>query len=158
MNFGLVNKPKSPGATMRVWEIADDITRRSGREAKRKEVIEAYVSEGGNLNTASTQYYYWKTARAEEKTGEVHAVGSPPPKRLKVADNGALTLSSEITRCLDLGPGDVVEARVVNGEIRLISTHELVRRAKGALADMKAGEESIVDEFLAGRRASWGEE
>ena len=42
--------------TGRVWEVADMLTRRFGRRADRKSVIEAYAAEGGNVGTGATQY------------------------------------------------------------------------------------------------------
>ena len=48
-------RPKS-GKTARVWEIADALTSQTKKRARRKDVIQIYASEGGNPNTASTQY------------------------------------------------------------------------------------------------------
>ncbi len=56
----------SVGKTRRVWQIADELTARSGRLARRADVVKAYMSEGGNANTASTQYSHWKKAQHSE--------------------------------------------------------------------------------------------
>jgi hypothetical protein len=58
------NPNKRPGAgtiTGRVWDIADQIQQKSGN-AEREEVIKACMEEGININTASTQFSYWKKA------------------------------------------------------------------------------------------------
>lgn len=48
-----------PGTkTRRVWEIADEIKKKFGK-ADREAVIKACMSEGLNINTASTQFSYW---------------------------------------------------------------------------------------------------
>lgn len=50
-----------PGTmTGRVWDIAEEITRETGRCAERSEVIERFTAQGGNRGTASTTYYRWK--------------------------------------------------------------------------------------------------
>jgi hypothetical protein len=46
--------------TGQVWDIADEITRQTGRCAERSEVIERFAAQGGNRGTASTTYYKWK--------------------------------------------------------------------------------------------------
>ena len=59
-----VGRPKS-GATARVWEIADEVSREKGRLAERREVVSRIVAEGGNRSTAGTQYGKWKKAASE---------------------------------------------------------------------------------------------
>lgn len=158
MNHGLINKPKGPGATRRVWEIADEITGSSGRTARRKDVIDAYVSEGGNANTASTQYYYWKAAQEAEADG----AGAPGELlgsvHLRVDREGRLTLPAEVVRALRLGEDGIVSIRVEDGELRMIAPKEAVRKVQGLLAKLKRPGESVVDDFLAERRAMWGED
>ena len=52
-------KPRSGTKTRRIWDIADEITARTGRPALRQEVINAAQKEGLNPNTARTQYGRW---------------------------------------------------------------------------------------------------
>lgn len=54
-------RPRAGTITGRVWEIADQIQRGSGK-AEREAVIKACMSEGININTASTQFSYWRKA------------------------------------------------------------------------------------------------
>jgi len=51
-------EPTKPGATKRVWEIADGM-----QGASRAEVVAACLAEGINRNTAGTQYSHWKRVR-----------------------------------------------------------------------------------------------
>jgi hypothetical protein len=44
-----------------VWEIADRILKETGT-ANREAVTKACMQEGININTASTQYSYWRKA------------------------------------------------------------------------------------------------
>ncbi len=57
MTSSLNRRPPSDSATGRVWDIADEKTQETGRKASRKEVVERYLADGGNGNTASTQYH-----------------------------------------------------------------------------------------------------
>ena len=58
---GTLQYPR-PGAgtkTGRVWEVADRILKETGT-ANREAVTKACMQEGININTASTQYSYWR--------------------------------------------------------------------------------------------------
>lgn len=52
--------PRAGTLTGRVWEIADAITRRQQRPARRSEVLAEYEAEGGNAATGATQYARWR--------------------------------------------------------------------------------------------------
>ncbi len=72
-------RPLAGTITGRVWDIADEITRKKGRCAERSEVIERFAAQGGNKGTASTTYYNWKrvydartlTHATEVKPGDI---------------------------------------------------------------------------------------
>jgi hypothetical protein len=69
-----VSRPRPGGATARVWELADEISSREGRPAVRKEVMDQFVAEGGNISTAATQYGRWrKFYGIEAQPRRVHA-------------------------------------------------------------------------------------
>lgn len=143
------------GATRRVWDLADQITRDKGRLARRKEVIERFVAEGGNPNTASTQYQHWKSEQTAEDDGVPVDLG---PVRLSVAPDGRLVIPADIRRAMRLDAGGAVLAEVVNGELRVTSARAAVERLQRLLRPLKSGTDSIVDEFLAERRTLWGDE
>ena len=54
-------RPGVETITGRVWEIADQIQKQSG-QADRETVIKGCMAEGININTASTQFSYWRKA------------------------------------------------------------------------------------------------
>jgi hypothetical protein len=54
-------RPSEGTITGQVWEIADKIQEQTGR-AEREDVIKACMSKGININTASTQFSYWRKA------------------------------------------------------------------------------------------------
>ena len=159
-------RPRPGTRTGRVWEIADEITREKGRRAERREVVERYVAENGKRNTASTQFQYWKRHHEErqEKPRSVSAPASPgelrevDPQPLKVASDGRVLLPLEMREAMVLGEDGRVTARVEAGELRLVSPAVAVRRIQARMRKFKKPGESIVDRFLAERRALWGEE
>ena len=81
------SRPSPETQTGQVWDLADEITRKTGRCAERREVVERFAARGGNRNTASTTYYKWKdhhdarsTPLASDQRRETGptAVNSPP--------------------------------------------------------------------------------
>lgn len=176
-----------PGTrTGRVWEVADEITRETGRRASRGAVIDRIVAEAGNPATASTQYQYWKVAqdlgeqpeqpaatskRAARKRGRHYDVGGwrpPDPARaelpdvgarpLKIGGDGRVVVPEEMREAMLLDGEGRVTARVARGELRLVSRAVAIKHMQLEARDCKAPGESVVDEFLANRREMWGED
>ena len=162
-NQPVVRERPHPGTlTGRVWEIADEITHEKGRRAERREVIERYVAENGNRNTAGTQYQYWKKHHEEPRSvsvptssGELREV---EPQPLKVASDGRVLIPLDMREAMVLGEDGRVTARVEAGELRLVSPAVAVRQVQARMQKFKKPGESIVDQFLAERRALWREE
>ena len=150
------------GWTARVWEIADEITRERGRRAERREVRERVLAEGGNENTANTQYQRWKEQCDAEPADRATAVSGPgrdvPPQLLRVAPDGRFVIPLELRRAMQLGEDGQVSARVTAGELRLVSQAVALRRVQARLRRYKKPGESVVNQFLAERRSMWGEE
>lgn len=152
-----------PGTrTGRVWEIADEVTREKGRRAKRREVIERYVAERGNRNTAGTQYQYWKKDYDAPRRGSVPALSEEQrtigPRSLKISRDGRILIPVDMREAIGLGDDARVTARVEAGELRLVCPALAVRQIQARMRKYKKPGESIVDRFLADRRAMWGEE
>ena len=155
-------RPRPGTRTGRVWEIADEITREQGRCAERREVIDRYAAENGNRNTAGTQYQYWKKHHDEPRNA---ATPAPPeqlrdvePQPLKVSSDGRVLIPLEMREAMALGEDGRVTACVESGELRLVSPAVSVRRIQARMQKLKKPGENIVDQFLAERRALWGEE
>lgn len=150
VHSGPYSRPADGTATGRVWQIADAITRREGRKARRREVVEAYVAQGGNPNTASTQYYYWSQATGEQ--------GAPPPPaprggfQLRVDPSGRITLPPELVAGLDLRDDGRITARLVDGELRLITPQAALRRLRATARAAAPDGMAVVDEFIAEKR------
>lgn len=155
-----------PGTrTRRVWEIADAVTEETGTRAERREVVRRFVAENGNPDTANTQYQHWKRAyeaggQREQKVtatpnGRAGDIGAQP---LKVSSDGRVVIPRDMRAAMVLGEDGHVTARVVRGELRLISRPAAIERMQAEMAALKQPGESVVDQFLAERRAIWGEE
>lgn len=86
------------------------------------------------------------------------APGDVSRRPLQVDAEGRLTLPPDMLAAMMLRPGDGVTARVEDGELRVIAPPVAIRRAQRIASKYKRPDESVVDEFLAERRAMWGEE
>ncbi len=145
----------SVGKTRRVWQIADELTRKLGHTAPRQAVIDAYISEGGNPGTASVQYSLWKKSRlssgpALKSDGKP---GNAGPVRLEIRPDGALVLPASLRAAMALPPSGVVTARVVDGELRMQSQNQALKTVQERLSALGRGKGSVVDELIAERRA-----
>ena len=80
------------------------------------------------------------------------------PQPLKVAPDGRILIPLEMREAIALGDDGRVTARVEAGELRLVSPAVAVRQIQARMRKYKKPGESIVDQFLADRRAMWGEE
>lgn len=151
-------RPRPGTRTAKVWERADEITREKGRLAKVREVRERFVAEGGNPNTADTQYYRWKASRGPS-AGDAGTDSSADmfPRTLRVAPDGRLLIPAEMREAMRIGQDGALTARVVDGELRLLSREGAIRQVQARMRRYKRPGESVVDRFLAERRALWGE-
>jgi len=79
---------------------------------------------------------------------------------LRPRPDGSLILPKEIAEALGLTNGWRVQARLVDGELRIVSGDAAMERARARVRKYikLAPGQSIVDEFIAERRAMWGEE
>lgn len=159
--------------TRRVHEIIEELCDELGRLPKYREVAERYAQEGGNENTAKTQYAMWKKEKLtnpEADPGEAadepdapgptenDAPGECDPIPLVMDAQGRLTLPRELRAAMLVGTDGRVTARVEDGELRVIAPRVAIRRAQAIARKYKKPGISVVDEFLAERRAMWGEE
>lgn len=71
----------------------------------------------------------------------------------KIAEGGRLVIPAEHRRRLGLEIGDEVIVRVEDGELRILTRGEAVRRAQEKVRRHVKGSRSLVDELSAERRA-----
>lgn len=144
----------APGTkTRRVWELADQRAR-LGR-VKRAEIIEAFVAEGGNANTASTQFQYWK--REHERSSEMLS-SEAARVSLEVKDGGRILLPADIRAALGVRAGDTLRGEVVDGQLRLMSRATAIRKAQEMVRRHLPEGTSLVDQLIADRRAEFRRE
>lgn len=149
-------RPSKGSLTGRVWEIADAISKETGRTARRGEVIDRFVAEGGNANTASTQFHHWKTSQQHprnEKPPTPQHLQSVPRQRLNVGLDGRLLIPQAMREAMMLEPDGVVTVSVEDGELRVISPRAGVLRAQALVRSLVPDDVSLVDELIADRRA-----
>jgi hypothetical protein len=75
-----VTRPNQGTNTGAVWEIADALSKDSGKPATRKDVLDKAVDKGINVSTAATQYGQWRKFNGlgkEETAPKAVAVKKP---------------------------------------------------------------------------------
>lgn len=142
-------RPTAGTATGRVWEIADEVTRRTGGRARRSEVISTYVREGGKASTASTQFQHWK---AEYDANSVPPTEEQPTTTLQVKDDGRIILPSELRNRLGIKEGDKLIVDVADGELRLLTRAAAMKLAQKLVRSFVPEGVSLVDQLIAERR------
>ena len=80
------------------------------------------------------------------------------PRRLRIEADGRIILPQEVMNALNLGNDRTVSVWVEGAELHMVAPREALKKVHGLLAPLKREGESIVDEFLAERRAMWGDE
>jgi hypothetical protein len=78
---------------------------------------------------------------------------------LRPRPDGSLILPKEVADALGIAVGERVQAKFQGDELRIVSGDTAMERARALVrqyAPAKSG--SVVDEFLAERRAMWGED
>jgi AbrB family looped-hinge helix DNA binding protein len=70
----------------------------------------------------------------------------------KIADGGRVVIPVEYRRALGLEIGDEVILRLEDGELRIMTRAESVKRAQQNVRKYVKGRRSLVDELIADRR------
>jgi hypothetical protein len=146
----------------RVWEIADELAGDAGTPPGQPSVVARFKAEGGNANTAKTEYVNWR--RAYERQAAGGAVPEEVPlwrrdpgnvslQRLTVARDGRLLIPAAMREAMLLGPDGVVTACVVDGELRIIAPYAAIRQLQEEASRLVPPGVSLVDELIAERRA-----
>lgn len=87
-------------------------------------------------------------------SGSAASTNSSPvgPVKLRVGPNGEVVLPAPVLEALDLRPGMALAARIENGEVRLYTIAEAVRRAQDLMRGVVPAGVSLVDELIGERR------
>ena len=75
------------------------------------------------------------------------------PVRARLGKGGRLVIPAEARKKLNLHEGDQLLLEVVDGELRMYSAMEAIRRVQAIGAKYKRPGESLVDEFITEKRA-----
>jgi AbrB family looped-hinge helix DNA binding protein len=73
--------------------------------------------------------------------------------RARIGPDGQLVIPEEIRQELGLNEGEPVSLEIVDGELRIMSVQEGIRRAQERAHKYIIPGKSVVDEFIAERRA-----
>ncbi len=72
--------------------------------------------------------------------------------RSKITGGGRVVIPAEYRRALGLHDGDEVVLRLIDGEVRIISVREAIRRAQEIVRQYVPRGRSLADELIAERR------
>jgi bifunctional DNA-binding transcriptional regulator/antitoxin component of YhaV-PrlF toxin-antitoxin module len=153
-------RPLAGSATARVWEIADELFRKTGAIPTGQQVNDLYVAEGGNESTGRTQLSRWKNAHQNHfKRGSAGGStaqtdpSSVASTQLTISLEGRIVIPAEMRVAMRIGPDSKVTARVVDGELRVIAPAVAIRRAQELVRSTIPGNASLADELITERRA-----
>lgn len=79
-------------------------------------------------------------------------------ERVKLGEGGRFVIPAAMREAMGVKPGEELICHVEDGELRVRSYADNLRRIQEYVSQFKEPGESVVDEFLAERRAIWGEE
>jgi antitoxin PrlF len=79
-------------------------------------------------------------------------------QRGRLVSGGRLQVPAEMRRLLGLSDGDTVIMEVVNGELHVRPLREALARVRELLRPYRSESGSVVDEFIAERRAEAAKE
>ncbi len=155
-------RPSAGTKTRKVWEIADRLSKESGKKAKRKTVIEAYIKDGGNRNTASKQYDDWQREyvgkNSSEATTGALKLESVERRRLEIGADGRLLIPAEFREAMQSSPGETLSAWVHEGELHVVSRKVGIRKMQEMIQQHVPEGVSLVDELIKDRRAEAAKE
>jgi len=83
---------------------------------------------------------------------------SPGVYWLRPRPDGSLVLPAEVAEALGIAGGDRVFATFRNGRLEIVSAEEAMEEALAIVRQHATPGVGVADEFLAERRAMWGEE
>ena len=90
---------------------------------------------------------------AEDQAGHQGSPDSPQRWILKVAPDGRFVIPAAARAAMEIGEEGKVTAILENGELRIVSPRVAIRKIQEMLKPYRSEKGSIVDEFIAERRA-----
>lgn len=94
-----------------------------------------------------------------EATSREEMFKNPAPReRIRLGAGGRFVIPASMRTAMGVRPGDTLIVHIEDGELRVISARNALRRVQEHMSRYKKAGESVVDEFLAERPAMWGEE
>lgn len=145
----LSRRPTKGTKVERVWSIADEQTKRSGRLASRAEVIAQAVSEGIHPGTASTQHNAWKR---HQQAASSTRPGVLAPVPLQIKEAGRIVLPSELRAALGVSEGDTLLASIEDGRLSLQTRLDAVRALQAKARKLVEPGTLVSEELIAERR------
>ena len=150
-------RPAPETKTGRVWELCDSLLAKDGVIPSGSKVAEIYAKEGGNRNTALTQYSHWKRDQEAIAAGGKNALANKRlgggDFRIQIGNAGRIVIPADIRTAMNVKDGDTLSARVEDGVLILMSPDTAIRKAQELVRRYIPEGVSLVDELIAERRS-----
>lgn len=145
-------RPSYGTKTGRVWEIADEITHKNGRLARRQEVMDQFAKEGGNPNTASTQYSQWNSwAKSRQMKSPAVGIQNLNSQAI-IGSDGRILIPLEIRNALNLASNKPLNLIVKNGELIISPPKSALNNLRNLIANSDKSDISVVEELINERK------
>jgi AbrB family looped-hinge helix DNA binding protein len=141
------------------------------KSAKIRALAKAGCQRADIARFLDIRYQHVRKVLVDEKVREAKALASAAgvngaagvdhrtlSARVRVGPDGRLVVPAQFRETLGLKEGDVLFARLENGEISLLTAAAAIKRIQAKFAPYRRPDVSEVDAFLAERRKMWGEE
>lgn len=107
---------------------------------------------GLQSSTLRTWFSSWRSADGFEESEARWDAPLPERLDLQVGPGGRVVIPAVFRNAMQIGEGDRLMARVVEGELRLISPAMGVKRAQKMVRELIPGNDSLAEELIADRR------
>jgi AbrB family looped-hinge helix DNA binding protein len=75
-----------------------------------------------------------------------------PRQKTRIDPQGRIVIPAEVRQQLGMKPGDALSLRVIDGELRITTYAEAIRRVQEFMRSKVGNRTGLVDEFIAERR------
>lgn len=149
--FGM--RPSRGTKTGRVWEIADELSKSCAGTELRQSVIKAFHAEGGNPNTAATQFSAWNKVRKDQfRKPKAAFEQNSSIFQLSIGKDGRVLIPVELRARMDLDNATTLNATLIGGELILTTPKSALEKLRNMVKKMDNSNVSVVDELLLERR------
>jgi AbrB family looped-hinge helix DNA binding protein len=135
---------------------ATDLTKAEKiRRLKRLDLRQADIARALGIRDQFVSNVVQREKRTSRSLAKVAAVGlrpGPRQARIQIGEAGRLVIPADFRAALGMAPGDDVLVRLEDGELRILTPRQAIRKAQQLLSDCLPADRSLAEELIAERR------